>query len=78
MAFKQLLPGVCACLLALTACAPLPGTEAGLRIAPSDQPVELLPLDALLAQADAGVANDATAAALAARAARLRAEVGAN
>ncbi len=65
-------------LATLAACSHPPGLEAGPRILPSDQPVELLPLDGLLAQADGGSASDATAAALAARAAGLRARVAAN
>lgn len=64
----------CALFALLTACSPPPGLEAGAPIPPSDQPVELLPLDGLLVQASGGVANDATAAALAERASRLRAK----
>jgi hypothetical protein len=68
----------CGALLLLSACNAPPGLEAGAVLPPSNQPVELLPLGELLAQADSGVANDASAAALAARAAQLRARVGAN
>ena len=64
-------------LALLVGCSPPPGSEAGTRIPPSDQPVELLPLDGLLAQSAGGVADEASAAALAARAARLRARVAA-
>jgi hypothetical protein len=60
----------------LAACNPPPGLEAGAVIPPSNQPVELLPLDELLAQAEGGVADDASAAALAERAAELRARAG--
>jgi hypothetical protein len=60
-------------LVLLAACSPPPDFGAGTRIPPSDQPVELLPLDDLLAQANAGTTDEAAAAALAARAARLRA-----
>ena len=61
-------------LTMLIGCSPPPGSEAGSRIPPSDQPVVLLPLDGLLAQSAGGVADEASAAALAARAARLRAQ----
>lgn len=60
------------------ACSTPPGLEAGQRIPLSNQTVELLPLDGLLAQASGGAANDATAATLAARAARLRARAAAD
>ena len=60
------------------ACAPLPGLEAGRRIAPSDQPVVLLPLDEVLAQAGSSVTSPESAAALAARAAALRARTTGN
>lgn len=69
----RLLPLRCAALLLLVACTAPPGLDAGQRIAPSNQPVELLPLDQLLEQAKGGAATDASAAALAARAADLRA-----
>lgn len=62
--------GLC---LALGACTPFPGLEAGARLPASTDPVVLLPLDELVAQANGGVADDATATDLAARAARLRA-----
>lgn len=65
-------------LVLLAACSPPPGLEAGARIPASDQPIGLLPLDGLVAQAAAGNANDATANALAARAAALRAKAEAN
>jgi hypothetical protein len=70
---------LCACgvLWLLAACNAPPGLEAGAVLPPSNQPVELLPLDELLAQANGGAADDASAAALAARAAQLRARVGA-
>lgn len=73
MARPQISSTACAFLLVLSACNKPPGVEAGGRITPSDQPVQLLPLDKLLAQAQSGAASDATAAALVARAARLRA-----
>jgi hypothetical protein len=78
MTLDRVSPILCALLLLLTACSVPPGLEAGQRIPPSNQPVQLLPLDELLAQANGGTANDASAAALAARAARLRARSGAN
>lgn len=78
MALIRFAPCMCALLFLLSACNPPPGVEAGARIAPSDQPVRLLPLDELVAQANGGTANDASAAALAARAARLRGRIGAN
>lgn len=62
-------------LIMLAACSQPPGLKAGPDIPPSNQPIELLPLDGLLAQANGATANDATAAALAARAARLRARL---
>ena len=65
-------------LAMVSACSPPPGLEAGNRIASSNQPVILLPLDEILVQAEGGAANDASAAALAARAAQLRARVGAD
>jgi hypothetical protein len=61
------------CLALLIGCSPPPGLEAGNRLPPSDLPVELLPLYDLLAQANAGTTDEAAAAALATRAARLRA-----
>lgn len=78
MALTPILPSVCGLLVLLTACTPPPGLEAGARIPPSNQPVELLPLNELLAQAQGGVPVDASAADLAARAARLRARVAGN
>ena len=71
-------PILCAVLLLLTACNAPPALNAGSFIPPSNQPIELLPLDALLAQARSGTANETSAAALAARAARLRARAAAN
>lgn len=65
-------------LVWLAACASFPGLEAGAALPASDAPVELLPLDDLLVQAGAGAANDASAAELAARAARLRARAAAS
>lgn len=56
----------------LGACASFPGLEAGSPLPPSTEPVVLLPLDQLIAQANGGIATDATAAELAARAAALR------
>lgn len=64
-------------LLWFGACTSFPELEAGSGLPASDAPVHLLPLDELLAQAGGGVANDATAADLAARAARLRARAAA-
>lgn len=78
MARNRISPGICATLLVLVACNAPPGSESGSRIPPSNQTIKLLPLDALLAQAKGGTANDASAAALAARAARLRAQAGAH
>ena len=78
MALTRILPSTWGMLVLLAACNPPPGLEAGARIAPSNQPVELRPLDALLAQAQGGVADDASAAALAARAALLKARAAAN
>ena len=70
---------ICACglCLALGACTTFPGLEAGARLPPSTEPVVLLPLDELVAQAKGGVADDTTAADLAASAARLRARAAA-
>ena len=65
-------------LALLAACSPPPGLEAGARIPPSDQPLDLLPLDGLLAQANGGDASDAAAKALAARAKLLRARAAEN
>ncbi len=63
-----------ACLLFLmSACTRFPGLEAGAELPISTEPVVLLPLDALLAQANGGRVDDTTAASLAARAAQLRA-----
>lgn len=62
----------CAALVWLGACASFPGLEAGSAVPAPDAEVKLLPLDDLLAQAGDDVANDATAADLAARAAWLR------
>jgi hypothetical protein len=78
MAQTRISPTVWGLLILVSACSAPPGLEAGARIPPSSQPVNLLPLDALLAQAQGGAASDASAAALAARAARLRAQAGAN
>ncbi len=74
---QLLLCGICAVLMG---CNPPPGLESGARIPKSDKVVTLLPLDDLLAQANAGTgaATDASAAALAARAARLRARAAAD
>ena len=69
---------LCGVIAALMGCNAPPGSEAGARIAPSGKPVTLLPLEDLLVDANAGTANDASAAALAARAARLRAKAAAN
>ncbi len=63
----------CAALLWLAACASFPGLESGSALPASGEDVKLLPLDDLLAQAGEDVANDTTAADLAARAAQLRA-----
>lgn len=71
-------PVLCVVLLFLTGCGAPPGLDAGRRIPPSNQPIELLPLNSLLVDANSGILNDATAAALAARAARLRARAAAN
>jgi hypothetical protein len=78
MPFRQLL--LCGMCAVLTGCNPPPGLEAGARIPKSDKVVTLLPLDDLLAEANAGAgaATDASAAALAARAAQLRARAAAN
>ena len=70
--------GMCGLLLALAACNAPPGSEAGPRIPPSDEPLVLLPMDEILAQTSDSKANDTSAAALAARAAKLRARAGAN
>jgi hypothetical protein len=69
---------LCGAMAALMGCNAPPGLEAGARIPPSDQPVRLLPLEDVLIGANSGTANDASAAALAARAARLRARAAAN
>lgn len=73
MAWPKSTPIACAALMWLGACTSFPGLEAGSVMPASDEEVKLLPLDDLLAQAGGDVANDATAADLAARAARLRA-----
>lgn len=65
-------------MVMFAACSTPPGLEAGRRIPLSNQTVELLPLDGLLAQANAGAANVATAATLTARAVRLRARAAAD
>ena len=72
------LPMFCVLLVLGSACSAPPGLTAGKRIPPSDQPVALLPLDDVLAQAQGGVTDEAMAADLAARAARLRARAAAN
>lgn len=65
--------------LALGACTTFPGLESGATLPPSSDPVALLPLDQLIAQADIGVTDDDSAAThLAARAARLRARASAS
>ena len=62
----------------LAACSPPPVLDTGTRIPPSNEVIKLLPLDGLLAQANGGVADEASAKALAARAARLRARAVSN
>ena len=71
-------PILCAMLLLLAACNAPPGLDAGSYIPPSNHPIELLPLDGLLAQTIGGTATETSADALAARAARLRARAAAN
>jgi hypothetical protein len=61
----------------MSACARFPGLEAGAELPISTEPVVLLPLDALLAQANGGSVDETTAADLAARAAQLRARAAA-
>ena len=62
----------------LAACSPPPVLDAGRRIPQSDEVIRLLPLDELLAQTNGRVADEASAKALAARAARLRARAVSN
>ncbi len=78
MALPRLLLCLSCLLPVLAACSTPPGLEAGAPLATSDEPVALLPLDEILAQAEGAVASDETAAALAARAAALRAKASAN